>query len=307
VSWTLPERHLVGEIAVGIARRLAGILEPADRMPPGYFFHMYTSDFEGGCDVLWRLGAARAGYGPEPERCEMSPGTIVYEKAWPPFFRLLQPAEIREMFSGDTPAPPVWPKREGRHVVHAPTPHDVLCAYLRVACDFGFDRLPSGRSPFEVPLAFAREIEALERAGYVARISHRGQWAEKISPAMQAAGLWREDGQSNEDIGEAALAAEIKAALGATPEHTLRVLAQEARRLSELDFVKLIKERFDGLYWTRNPTEHRAEAAWGWCSPYAGHCANGVRRCGAGRSRARSHTRRCGSPRTRRPTSPARC
>jgi hypothetical protein len=43
-------------------------------------------------------------------------------------------------------------------------------------------------------------------------------------------------------------------ALGRTPEHTRRLLAAEAKRTSELEFALLLKDRFDGLYWRKNPT-----------------------------------------------------
>jgi hypothetical protein len=85
---------------------------------------MYTSDFETGCNVLWRLGVAHAAYGPEPGRKGLTVQTIVNENIFPPHFKFFPPAEISGLFSGDPPA-------------SSPSLREVLCAYLRVACDYG--------------------------------------------------------------------------------------------------------------------------------------------------------------------------
>ncbi len=43
-----------------------------------------------------------------------------------------------------------------------------------------------------------------------------------------------------------------------TPEFTRRLLAKEAKSLSQLDFAILLKDRFEGLYWSKNPRRHPA-------------------------------------------------
>ena len=240
--WTLPERHLMIELAVSLARRLEAILGGPDHVPPGHVHHGYASTFETGCDVLWRLGVARAAYGPEPGRSELTHPTIIHDKAWPPYFRLFPASEIRTVLSGD-PLP------------SAPSLHEMLCAYLEVACEYGRDgaRLPSTRDPFTPQPDCVADIEALERMGYIARQDAAVRWTDKIAPAMQRAGLWRADGQSVQAVAAAALKDEVAGALGATPEHTRRLLVAEARRASELEFAYVLRDRFAGLYWTTNP------------------------------------------------------
>jgi hypothetical protein len=43
------------------------------------------------------------------------------------------------------------------------------------------------------------------------------------------------------------------AVLDATPGDAKRLLAQEAKRLSEIDFRALLGDPFDELYWRKNP------------------------------------------------------
>jgi hypothetical protein len=43
------------------------------------------------------------------------------------------------------------------------------------------------------------------------------------------------------------------AVLDATPGDAKRLLAQEAKRLSEIDFRALLRDPFDELYWRKNP------------------------------------------------------
>src|SRR5262245_42667994 len=98
---TLQERHLATELALGLARRLEFILGTSggNHVGPGYVHHMYTSDFETGCNVLWRLGVAHAAYGPEPGRKGLTVQTIVNENIFPPYFKFFPPAEISGLFS----------------------------------------------------------------------------------------------------------------------------------------------------------------------------------------------------------------
>ena len=70
--WTLSERHLVTELAVGFARRVNLILRASrddNRIGQDYIFHGYASDFERGCDMLWRLGVAHADQIPGGRGC----------------------------------------------------------------------------------------------------------------------------------------------------------------------------------------------------------------------------------------------
>jgi hypothetical protein len=214
-----------------MARRLTEILHPSDE---GYVCHSFTSHFEHGCHVLWQLGVA---YGADNVR-----DRIPYdEDSFPACFKFLSPDEIRSTLSGAPPTP-------------APTLFRVLTCYLPVACDYGGgDILSCRREPFNPPEVFAREISALKKLGYIDRLGTAVVWTEKIAPAMIERYLWEADGQSAASVIEANIADACDAALNLTPEHTIRVLAKEAARISELDFATLLLERFDGLFWTKNP------------------------------------------------------
>jgi hypothetical protein len=229
--WTLPERRLITELSVGIARRLTEILHPSDE---GYVCHGFTSHFEHGCHVLWQLGVA---YGADEAR-----DRIPYNDAsWPAFFRFSSPNEIRSILPDAPPTP-------------APTVFRVLTCYLPLACDYGGgDILPCRREPFHPPEVFAKEISALKKLGYIDRLGPAVVWTDKIAPAMIEKYLWQDDGQSAESVMEANIRDAVETALNSTPEHTIRMLAKEAVRMSELDFATLLLKRFDGLFWTKNP------------------------------------------------------
>ena len=240
-TWTLPERHLVTELAVGMARRLEQTLGPASEGadPPGYLWHMAQSAFEYACDVLWRLDAARAA---DAERSEL---TIrdVDANDFPAVFRPLPADEIRAVLARD---PPADPARRARPL---PSLDEVIGAYIGLVSEYGPDMsslLSTGRKPFIPPGECAREIDALERLGYVVRDGSAVRWTDKMAPAMKAENLWQADDAAEEET-------ELAAALAATPEHTRRVLAAEAKRLSELEFMGVLMDRFDGLYRTTNP------------------------------------------------------
>ena len=241
--WALPERYLVTELAVGIARRLASILGDGDHVGPGYVHHIYMSAFETACSVLWRLGVAHAAYGPEPGRNGLPLHTPPFsEGIFPPFFKFLAPSEIREALAGDPPT-------------SSPSLHEIICAYLGVACDYGVSesQLSSRREPFVPPEEYIREIDALEHSGYVDRHGSAVLWTDRISPAMREIYAWTADGQSQAEVAEVAFATSVAAALDETPEVAKRVLALEARHLTELEFWAFARNRYPELSWVNNP------------------------------------------------------
>jgi hypothetical protein len=245
-AWSLPERHLVTELAVGIARRLYAILTAQGAPEPGYLHHYYTTHFENGCGVLWRLGVAVAAYDSEPERKGLAYGTITNEKVWPPYFKPFEAQEIRTALAGKAPA-------------SAPPLQEVIDAYISLACDYGptGSALPAKREPFSPQAQYNREVEALIRFGFAERCGSQARWTNKIAPAMRYACVWEDDGRNSSDVAAQATAAECAALLAQTPDLTKRVLAQEAPRLSEMDFVLLLRDEFDGLYLKKNPDGSR--------------------------------------------------
>ncbi|CAN0383809.1 unnamed protein product, partial [Ectocarpus sp. 13 AM-2016] len=228
---------LITELAVGIARRLSVILAgpEADRPEPGYFWHFYTSDFERGCDVLWRLGVARAAYGNDPQLRNLTCNEAAGEKSFPPYFRFFSADDIRAALAQEPPEA-------------SPELEEVLAAYVGVSCDYGPEdsTLSSKRLPFWPKTQYRAELEALERLGYVKTCGSEMAWTDKMAPTMQATYRWQDGGQSREEAEEEALAEECVAVLAATPRFTRWRLRRAAQRHSELAFATILRDRYDG-------------------------------------------------------------
>jgi hypothetical protein len=244
-NWTLPEKQLVAEIAVGLARSMFSILDGQDHIiypEPGYVWHMATSDFEDGCSVLWHLDVAVAAYAQGQGRTNITARDDRTEKGWPPYFKFFTPEDIRERILHDLPAT-------------APSLVEILSAYLGVMCNYGRSdtALSSEREPFIPPHQYVREIEALARVGYLERTGGTVVWTERIAPAMHQRLLWNDCSRPIMATETDRLASECAEVLAQTPELTRRLLTKEAKRLSELDFAALLRDRFEGLYWSRNP------------------------------------------------------
>lgn len=237
-----PDRFLVTELAVGIARRLEGILDPEGgaHIGPGYVHHIYMSHFEDGCSVLWRLGVAIAAWPGEPSWKGLSAQAEWPNRIFPPFFKLLAPSEIRETLTAGLPP-------------SSPSLHEVLCAYLALVCDYIEPQLSSRREPFVAAEECAREIEALQESGYLERCGAAVRWTDRVAAGMQENYLWQADGRSMAEIVEAGHAAQLAAAMAEMPEPVRRVLSQEAMHRSELEFLTFAKQQHPTLSWVRNP------------------------------------------------------
>lgn len=119
--------------------------------------------------------------------------------------------------------------------------------------------LPERHLITELAVGLARRLElilgtsgghklGLHRAPWTAVL-----WTNKMAGSMQDTYLWNADGQSIEAVAQDAFKDECAVALNLTPEHTRRLLAAEAKRMSEFDFLLLLKDRFDGLYFKKDP------------------------------------------------------
>lgn len=245
--WTLPERQLSIELSIGIARRLTTILSPSssefsERIGPGYLWHMHTSDFTRGCDILWKLEVAYAAYGQESYRKDFTVKNVKYEKTWPPYFRFLNTEEIREKLNKGFPAA-------------APLPGKVIEAYISIVCNYGARDalLSTSREPFYSQKEYVREISALEKTDYLKTTGSQVIWTKKIAPFMQQSGLWERDGRPSDAVRRELVSKKCDALLKNTPEMTVRILQRKAQNSSELDFVVLLREQFDGLYIRKYP------------------------------------------------------
>lgn len=235
--WTLPERMLVAELCVGIARRLNEILGQSEQ---GYVWHQATSDFEHGCSLLWRMGVAVGEFDGQADVRYQSQGLPAHLEPIPAHYKFSAPAEIRDVVI------------TGRLPIEPPSVLEVLKCYVSVACDYGGGPILSAhRKPFFPPDIYALEIQALKRSGYVNRLGSAVVWTDAMAPAMEH--CWGDSGQSLAETAEIAMTADAQTALRQTPEHTARVLANAVSDMSELDFAELLLNRFDGLFWTKNP------------------------------------------------------
>jgi hypothetical protein len=196
--------------------------------------------------VLWSLGVAEAAYGgDEPlQHLEYSDAVpaIINLRGFPGYFRVLSPDDIRIALEKGLPET-------------SPSLDEMLSAYIGMVCEYGPEdrRLSPEREPFYPPAQCWLEIETLERLGYIETQGREACWTDKITPAMRAAWLWDETGRSRQAVEEERLAKETAAALAAVPAFTRWRLRRAARRKSELDFATFLRDRFNGLCWTKNP------------------------------------------------------
>ncbi|WP_442754447.1 hypothetical protein ACNHKD_15850 [Methylocystis sp. JAN1] len=246
VSLTLPERRLLAEIAVGIARLLRDILPQAEGMESGYVRHYYESAFENSCDVLWKLGVACAAYGPACKGLSVDDEALAQQKGWPPFFCFPPAEEIRSTL-GDPSYETVVELEE------------ILVTYLVLAGSYGAPgpQLPTIREVFYPHQSFLREIDALAAAGYARSDSGGFLWTEKIVPAMRRAcdSGWNDD----EEAADQTLKQECETQLALVPELTKARLAKAAKGTSFINFSILLRDEFDGLFLTKFPDESGQE------------------------------------------------
>ena len=181
-----PESYndLVIELAIGTIARLKYILGP---MTEGEFersdcyWHVYDSDFEAGCDVLWRLGLAHGVARSRGQECYLS--REVYKKylknadpslSMPALFRFAEEDHIRQDFLIDAVNDP-------------PTAEYMIEAYLRVATDYDpiEEKLPVSRDPFSAPTDMhVPTLKALANSGYAQEVDGKFIWTGKIGGAM---------------------------------------------------------------------------------------------------------------------------
>lgn len=98
------EKGFIKELTTGIAMAMLNTVGQISDIPehPEYLHHKYESYFESGCDVLWRLGLAVAGFEKE-DIWEMSykdfQASNWSAKYWPPYFRVFALQDIASNFS----------------------------------------------------------------------------------------------------------------------------------------------------------------------------------------------------------------
>ena len=186
-----PERVLIAELAVGIARKCEAFMRAMGDFnnPPGFLFHQFSKPHRRGCELLASLGAAEELY---------------YNNQL--YYRIASEAEIRKNVPGAAPDESVLKYFDGRH------PRDffgrLLHTYVELACAHGATEvvLPDTRKAFVAQPEYAREIDALASCGYLTINGPRVKWANKIARAMLDNSLWEEDGRSRRDIHNAEFA-----------------------------------------------------------------------------------------------------
>ncbi len=218
------------ELAIGLSRRLVHICGIRENS----VHHMYQSDFENGCDVLWRLGVADGYYNTQDTF-----GMISYQnwiegrifekkKVWPPNFQFQTNPEIRILLHD-------WVENDVVSLV------ELLAAYLAVACDYGEDKsfMPTSRKPFQPQDEYMHEIAALAYYGYVRKMGAEVAWHDKIGGAMCYAHLWSEGGRSYSEVAESELENNARIAWETMPP-TVRKAHFSKRPLDVIGITKLL-------------------------------------------------------------------
>jgi hypothetical protein len=183
-DWSFPERMLVAELAISLARRVVDCLDVdgADRPFPGYVRHGGMNDFKIACLTLWRLGVA-SGF------CNSKSawgGLLEVTGPQAAYFKFLSPLAIRKKIFTDLPA-------------SAPNVDEIIEAYMRIACEYNGEGiyLSADRAPFVPDRQFESEILAFERTGHIVRDGSTVRWSDHMRPAMIAAHFWDDDASSN--------------------------------------------------------------------------------------------------------------
>ena len=236
-NWSLPERKLIAELCVGMARNMSGVLTSAK---DGYYWHMATACFEQGCIMLWKLdvavGATQSG------ESDIQFVEDISKKVKPSSYKFLSSDQIRKKVLESLY--PVCPSTE-----------EIISSYLGVVCDYGATELllPTTREEFKPQKMYLKELDALANMGYLERRDSNFIWTDKITPAMEANYFWNESGSNNDDVQKKDITQECIRLLDQTPKHTKLVLAKEAKQLSQLKFMLLLHDQFDGLFMSKNP------------------------------------------------------
>lgn len=179
-------------LVVATAVRLRELLQREDGVGKGddYFVHhMYQSDFEIACDLLWRsgisYGAWYAGRGPAHLTWAGSKEDEKSKKlGFPPFFAIPDAFKAKELF-------------DQFDAEKLPRIELLIDAYLRVATDYGRNsaaHLPTKRSELFFPTHPDQEpvLEAFTRCGYARKVGTQYVWTDQMLPMMAEIWLWSE-------------------------------------------------------------------------------------------------------------------
>ena len=215
-------RALATELAIGIAARLEHILGVGEPdAPDGHVYHSYTTVFEEGCAVLWRMGLAE----PFPQQKDTN---------FAPYFALASEADIRARLALDA--------AEGADL------SDLVTSYIGLACDYGRTWLPSTRDPFEPPDWALAALEALCAAGYLDRDGTRLRWSDKIGPAMVRWRFWTEGWADVQALEDARLEEEAALAARDMPE-----FVRDAFAKGQVFAVAVVQRHWTGQGWVAEP------------------------------------------------------
>lgn len=185
------EKNLVTALAVATAKRLKDTLDHSNNfvdhfdqelgISRRYLYHLHLSAFEGGCDILWKLGVANGAI-PKDNLYNLECGC--YKGQFPAYFTIFPEQQIRENLNSNN----------GLSKVHI---DEVIEAYLTLACDYGpktYRHLPTPRNQ-NFGLEVEEQLEPLERFSdtlYVESHNNQWRWTDKIAPHMISTYLWNE-------------------------------------------------------------------------------------------------------------------
>lgn len=153
-----------------------------------YVHHMYGSDLEIACGILWELGVSRGafahGRGPINFSYEAYCRPDSGGKGFPPYFSLPRDDEAERLLDRMTPT--AWPSIER-----------VIEAYLRVATDYGANKewhlpTPRGQAFRATHPSQIAPLEAFVLNGYARKVGGEYLWSDKMLPTIGEIWLWDE-------------------------------------------------------------------------------------------------------------------
>ena len=243
-EYTLAERQLIVELSVGITRRLTEALKLSNPDLPGYIFHGFEAVLENSFSILWSLKIATA---PEGQNTFSHENFDASKKAVPANIKCFSEVSIRNSLNQTLP-------------YFSDLIPELLSNYISLACVCGSENsmLSHSKKAFTPQEEYKSEIRELLRSGYLTKVGHAVRWTERIAQIMQRAYLWNNETQVYEELNGHKASQNSIAAIHSTPKLVQKRIARDSRGMSELEFVSLLRDKYDGLYIRKDTVSIRA-------------------------------------------------
>lgn len=235
---SLPDRDLYTALSIGLARRLYCILGGraesrtpyGEDMEPHYVWHIATTDFENGCDLVWRIGIAHLkSHGDDVTGYDY---WALEREAFGAVYKFYKPSEIHR--SVERGLPPI-----------APSLDELTEAYFTMACDYGPQDgfLYYGREPFRAQAEYEPELVAFCRAGLAAKTLSGFQWTPKGCELIIKLGYMKPDGRTHKEAEADQMRDQVRAKLATLSSLERMRLKRAAKTHPFIGFAGYLRER----------------------------------------------------------------